>query len=650
MRTLNSLLVLMMSLSSFAQSHLQIGEPINFTAQAISMSSNGEIVALGRALSNAVYVYALDSLNNWNQLGSGISGESSGDQSGKSVSISNDGTVVAIGAPYNDGGGLSSGHVRVYKYLNGSWSQRGSDIDGSTTNHVSGHSVSLSGNGDRVAIGAPLSSANIYFGGAVKVFDYSNGSWSQAGSSIFGDNSYDCLGSSVSLSDDGNTLATGGVGQTVYWSGSTSSTRSGVVKTYKYSPVSGGSWIQQVDSNIFANAGADFFGDAISLSGSGNVLAVGAPFTSTGYVKTYKYDSTGQTSGFWTLDSTIYGGAAANDQFGKGISLSDDGGVLAIGAPLNNNNGVINNGYVRIYKYINSGWQVLGDSIIDPTINGIACGNCLNSGQAVSLSSGGQALANGFSNSSAVFAIFPIPISLTLSSSVICSGSGDTIQASVPYDSAVSYLWNTGDTSSLIDIYQAGNYSVKYKPMGLGYWMDSINFIISQVPNVNGPQLYGNVNVVPGSSEIYLTSQDLNNSYVWQINGGAILSGQGTNSITVIWGSGGSGDVIVVESNSFCSNSDTLNVNISGVGIEEVNGLSSIFLKPNPNNGYFSIEVDQQQMGSTYRIVDFLGRTIETGTITRPSQDFDLSDKHKGVYRVQVSNERASKTLNVVIQ
>ena len=89
----------------------------------------------------------------------------------------------------------------------------------------------------------------------------------------------------------------------------------------------------------------------------------------------------------------------------------------------------------------------------------------------------------------------------------------------------------------------------------------------------------------------------------------------------------------------------------SGVGIEEINSLSSMLLKPNPNNGHFSLEVvDQRHIGSTYRIVDGLGRTIETGTITKPSQDFDLSDKPKGVYRIQVSNEKASKTLNVVIQ
>ena len=51
------------------------------------------------------------------QLGSDINGEAAGDYSGRSVSLSSDGTIVAIGAPGNDAGGSSnSGHVRVYEY------------------------------------------------------------------------------------------------------------------------------------------------------------------------------------------------------------------------------------------------------------------------------------------------------------------------------------------------------------------------------------------------------------------------------------------------------------------------------------------------------------------------------------------------------
>ena len=48
-------------------------------------------------------------------------GESNGDQSGYSVSLNADGDIVAIGAPYNDGNGFNSGHVRVYQYISNGW-------------------------------------------------------------------------------------------------------------------------------------------------------------------------------------------------------------------------------------------------------------------------------------------------------------------------------------------------------------------------------------------------------------------------------------------------------------------------------------------------------------------------------------------------
>ena len=55
----------------------------------------------------------------WVQLGSDIDGEVSGDQFGESVSISSNGSIIAIGAENNDGNGSNSGHVRVYEW-NGS--------------------------------------------------------------------------------------------------------------------------------------------------------------------------------------------------------------------------------------------------------------------------------------------------------------------------------------------------------------------------------------------------------------------------------------------------------------------------------------------------------------------------------------------------
>ena len=62
------------------------------------------------------------------QRGADIDGEAAEDQSGY-VSLSSDGTVLAIGAPRNDGNSGNPndnrGHVRVYKWDGSNWVQRG---------------------------------------------------------------------------------------------------------------------------------------------------------------------------------------------------------------------------------------------------------------------------------------------------------------------------------------------------------------------------------------------------------------------------------------------------------------------------------------------------------------------------------------------
>ena len=78
-------------------------------------------------------------------LGADIDGEATYDESGYSVSLSSDGSRVAIGAPNNDGiysdNNLNIGHVRIYDFNGSAWVQVGADID---CEGSSGSSVSLS--------------------------------------------------------------------------------------------------------------------------------------------------------------------------------------------------------------------------------------------------------------------------------------------------------------------------------------------------------------------------------------------------------------------------------------------------------------------------------------------------------------------------
>jgi hypothetical protein len=95
------------------------------------------------------------------------------DLSGWSVSMSADGNVIAIGAPYNDGNGYYAGHVRVYEWnvTASDWSQRGTDIDGEAERDQSGGSVSMSADGNVVAIGALYNNGNGEWAGHVRVYE-----------------------------------------------------------------------------------------------------------------------------------------------------------------------------------------------------------------------------------------------------------------------------------------------------------------------------------------------------------------------------------------------------------------------------------------------------------------------------------------------
>jgi len=109
------------------------------------------------------------------QLGDDIEGEASDDSSGYSVSLSNDGNTVAIGAYGNDSNGNDSGHVKVYALSSSfSWLQLGGDIDGESSGDYSGYSVSLSNDGNTVAIGAYGNDGNVYYSGHVRVYSLSN--------------------------------------------------------------------------------------------------------------------------------------------------------------------------------------------------------------------------------------------------------------------------------------------------------------------------------------------------------------------------------------------------------------------------------------------------------------------------------------------
>jgi len=214
---------------------VQIGDDIDGEAEeekfgrSVSLSSNGAIVAVGATGLDSGLTRIFENNNgSWVQIGDDILGEAQGDSSGFDVSLSSDGITIAIGAPENDGNGLNSGHVRVFEYINGAWEQIGNDIDGEASVNFSGFAISLSADGNVVAIGAY---GNESSKGHVRIYQNNNDSWLQLGTDIDGENIGENLGRGVDLSDDGSTVACG------VWSSDANGTLSGQVRVYDLSAV-----------------------------------------------------------------------------------------------------------------------------------------------------------------------------------------------------------------------------------------------------------------------------------------------------------------------------------------------------------------------------------------------------------------------------
>ncbi|MBY0425136.1 MAG: T9SS type A sorting domain-containing protein, partial [Cytophagales bacterium] len=126
----------------------------------------------------------------------------------------------------------------------------------------------------------------------------------------------------------------------------------------------------------------------------------------------------------------------------------------------------------------------------------------------------------------------------------------------------------------------------------------SNSITLNTIPNGTSPcvapvitSVTGLDNVINGQQGVTYTVPNIPGAtYTWTVPGGAIItSGQGTNSITVDWGSNG-GNVTVVTSNNYGSSSTTLTVSMpTSYGNDESNYEVSLF--PNPSSGTFSVKL-----------------------------------------------------------
>ena len=382
---------LSINLTAQTQVWQQAGSEIDGVSQddhfgnSACMNSDGTVIAVGApdsdsngGTSGSVSIYKFNGTD-WQQMGNSIVG-SSGDKSGFSISLNDDGTIVAIGAIFNGEGGYDAGAVRIYRYdqNSNSWNQMGSIIKGSAGSEYFGSSVCLRGDGQAVAIGAPEYDGGGNNKGAVRVYFYSSGNWVQIGGDLSSSIDQDYFGTSVSLSRDGTILAVGVPKNDGY------ATDAGCVEVYKYD---GSTW-NQLGADIKGKKANEKAGSAVEISSDGNTLVISAQAVlnhTEGTVYVYKYDGSA-----WNQLGSDIPGSASSSPIMKTVSINSDGSVIAAGNPDEGTGDDIHEGIVRIYKFntSSSAWDKLAEDIIGES-------NYDGFGTAISLSDDGTKFIAG---------------------------------------------------------------------------------------------------------------------------------------------------------------------------------------------------------------------------------------------------------------
>ena len=373
-----------------AQPWQQVGANINGEAAGdrsgfVSISSDGARMAVGAPfnddngnLSGHARIFEWNG-SAWSQLGADIAGEFASDFSGTSTSLSADGGRIAIGAPHADSNVNDVGHARIFEWNGSSWVQLGTDIDGVDQFDECGWAVSISADGDRIAVGSRRAKVGGLAIGYVRIYDWNGSAWVQAGANIEGEAFLDKFGESVALSDDGSRVAIGGPDNDA------NGTNSGHVRVLEWN---GSAWVQ-MGGDIDGEAANDFSGfeHTLSISSDGSRVAIGSPkndagASDAGHTRIFEWNGSS-----WAQLGTDINGLASPDLSGAGVELSDYGNRLAIGSQGAKPNGSFS-GEVKIYDWDGSAWTQAGS-----TIEGESAFDQI--GQLMSMSGDGSRLALG---------------------------------------------------------------------------------------------------------------------------------------------------------------------------------------------------------------------------------------------------------------
>lgn len=319
-----------------------------------------------------------------------------GDVFGAAVALSRDGNTLAVGAELKTALGASeavpaAGAVYVYTRTPQGWREEArllAPVRSSGTGF--GHSLALSDDGSRLGVGAPFEShAAAHAGeslagdqGVVYVFERSASGWGQP-SRLQASNaaSFDWFGMSLAFSGRGDALA---VGAHRHDAEDAQGARTDSGAVYVFSRTAAGWAEHAVLTAVDAKEGAQL-GQSVALSVDGQTLVAGARASGLGAVHVFRRDGV-----LWREQAVVEAANAMpqNPLIGQ-VALSADGSTLAVGASAPEGTEARQQSAGSAYVFVNQDghWRQTARIRASNSRNGDAFGERL------SLSSDGRVLA-----------------------------------------------------------------------------------------------------------------------------------------------------------------------------------------------------------------------------------------------------------------
>ena len=334
---------------------------------SVGCSSSSVVTVLDLMIDTIVYIKASNTEWHSQYQGENFGWAIAISSNGQTVAISapeEDSASTGINGDQGNYGSLNAGAVYIFRQGGDGWYQE-AYVKASITGlgHLFGKSLALSHDGTVLAVGAPgedIMSSEVngvildnpieISTGAVYLYRFDGTNWQQEAriQAAMADFNGEAFGQSVSISHDAQTLAVGASGERSSSAGVNGDQAdntlegAGAVFVFGYDGVE---WVQDTYIKSSSPGYLDRFGGSVAINADGTVLVVGAKWEDSAAIGINGDD--GNDLAEWSGAAYVFrkvdevweqeaylkaSNAEANDQFGYSVAISADGAVIAVGA------------------------------------------------------------------------------------------------------------------------------------------------------------------------------------------------------------------------------------------------------------------------------------------------------------------------------